>query len=179
MLGLLRRLRSKTSTPALARCAWAALLIIHAPALILAWLLFVDGGTESIRLSSFLGLNLATLFFVLKIRGVRLLELQTDRRSLLAIAVAVGLMHAHAVGARLQYVAVPQDVSVAAGVLFATGFARLQRVLGTLVSRGRVAAKTTRLRAQPVQCYQRRPRWLPYTARLCTPRAPPLSSTPR
>lgn len=179
MPGLLRRLRSKPNTPALARCAWAALLIIHAPALVVAWLLFLDGGTESIRLSSFLGLNLATLFFVLKIRGVRLLELQTDRRSLLAIAVAVGLMHAQAVGARLQYVAVPQDVSVAAGVLFITGLARVQRALETLTSGGRVAAKTTRLRAQTVQYYQRRPRWLPYTARLCTPRAPPFSSTLR
>jgi hypothetical protein len=179
MLGLLRRLWSNTSTQALARCVWAVLLIIHAPALLVAWLLFVDGGTESIRLSSFLGLNLATLFFVLKIRGVRLLELQTDRRSLLAIAVAVGLMHAQAVGARLQYVAVPQDVSVAAGVLFITGLARVQRALETLKSGGRATAKTGRLPAQTVQCHQRQPRRLPYAVRLCTPRAPPLSSTPR
>ena len=179
MFGLLRGPHQTTRVSLMIRCMWILMLVIHLPALFIMWQLFLKEGAESVRLSSFLGLNLATLFFLLKIRGARLLEFTTNRHSLLTIVVAVTLMHANAVGMHLKYAAVPQDVNFAAGILFAAAFSRVQQFFGRLLSRTRTTRNTATLSRRAMWSCQHQPHQPRYAACLCAPRAPPSSSYPR
>jgi len=152
--------------------------IVHAPVLVELWHVLISEGAGSIRLSSFLGLNLATVFFALKIWGVRLLEFETNRRSLIAITLAVALMHGNVVGAWSSYIAVPQEAPIAASVLLMSGLSRLQRALRRPFSCSRETWRTAESFIQMVRLSALPPRQLLLAACLCTPRAPPLSVVP-
>lgn len=173
MFGLLRAPHQATRVSLLIRCMWILMLVVHLPALFMMWQLILKDGAESVRLSSFLGLNLSTLFFVLKIRGIRLLEFTTSRHSLLTIVIAVTLMHANAVGMHLKYDVVPQDVDVAAGVLFVTTFSRVQQLFGRLLSHGRTTRNNTTSPRRTMWLCHHQPRQPRYAVCLCSPRAPP------
>lgn len=146
MLSLLRRHSRRIPVSALSRGLWATMLACHVPALITTWVAVLRGGIDVGQLGGFLLLNASVAFFVLKVRGVGFLEFRTDRRSLVAVTVAVALMHADAIGTRLDYQAVPAEIPVAASTLFAAGLTRVQSAMRGLVSR---RAESTNRRARP------------------------------
>lgn len=178
MAGVLGTQHSRSQRLAMGRCFWIVMAIVHAPALVGLWHALISEGAGSIRLSSFLGLNLATVLFVLKVWGVRLLEFEADRRSLIAITLAVALMHGNVIGAWSSCIAVPQEVPIAASILFASGLSRVQRALRRPFSCSRETWRTAKSFIQRVRLSAFHPRQLLLATRLCTPRAPPLSDVP-
>ena len=154
-----------------ARFFWIALTALHAPALITFWRVLLLHGTDAVPLGSFLSLNLAALFFALKICGVQLLQFDTDRRSRIAVMVAVALMHAGVIDRQLGGVMqIPPTLPAAAGVLLTSGMPRVRRLI-------------ERVLALPTQAARRRPNWalgglvLAVCARAAGPRA--LARSPR
>ena len=101
---------------------WALMGIMHAPALAGAWRSCIDTGVTLELLGGCLAITASMLFFVLKFWGVSFLRFRADRRSWLAMLLAVGLIHLnclrpvfnHADGA--DYAAIVITVSVVAGV---------------------------------------------------------------
>lgn len=85
--------RHKTS---LLRAFWLLMLASHAKATLGAWIsLATDGVFDPARV---VGLSLAVAFFALKFLDVAWLRFRTDRRSLVALALIVGLLHAESMG---------------------------------------------------------------------------------
>ena len=164
------------SSPALSRALWASMALLHAPALAASWKRFVQSGLDWGLLGGCLGLGAAMLFFVLKLWGVRFLRFRTDRRSLAVMAVAVALLHADAIGARLGLAVMPKELPVAGTTLLALGLTRVQSVMKATLSRGRGMAKRRILAVAPNEAA-----WLgafvPHgrvlSSPLCIPRAPP------
>jgi hypothetical protein len=107
---------------------WLIVLLLHVPALCSVWrVLLFDGAAGDVP-TRFLALNLSALLFLLKIAGVRWLEFGTDRRSLLVLGLAIGLVHTgvwHDLGASPIVVESHQCV---AGLLLATSLKRVHQL---------------------------------------------------
>lgn len=161
---------------ALSRCLWAVMLVCHIPALIASWRGLLQAEIVAEQLGGSLLLTASVIFFVLKLRGARFLEFNTDRRSLLAVTVAVGLLHADAIGTRLDFEPVPAQMPVAASTLFVAGLSRVQSVANNILSRGAMAVRRrTRLAVstEVARFGAFAPRLWILAPALCTPRAPP------
>lgn len=73
---------------------WIGMLLIHLPAMITRWQALLAGELGNGQLLGFAALNLSTLFFALKVAGVRWLTFHTSPTALMALVVAVVLLHA-------------------------------------------------------------------------------------
>jgi len=164
------------SSLTLRRSLWASMLVLHVPALFASWRMFIQSGLDVGLLGGCLALSAAMLFFVLKLWGIPCLQFATDRRSLMVITVAVTLLHADAIGTRLNFVAVPENVPLTATALLATGLTRVQSVTKAALAHGRGIPKRRILTLLPSHST-----WLgafsPHrrilAALVCIPRAPP------
>jgi hypothetical protein len=131
----------------LPRLWWTALLLLHAPIFGTVLLSLVSEGVTFGRLSSALSLALAILFFLLKIRDVAFLRLQTRQQSFVALCLVIAVVHHDAAASALSQDGAPATVAVVTTVLVGStlirprrGFLRdLLRDLGTLM-RGRPVA---------------------------------------
>ena len=113
--------------PKINRAFWAAMLLVHAPALLRSWRgLFGTEGNEA-AIVGCVWLTLATLFFVLKVAGVPWLRFRTGRRSRLAILVAILLIHCGPLGVHLDGVLNPGDAPLLSTLLLAAGLDRVQQ----------------------------------------------------
>jgi hypothetical protein len=83
-----------------ARWLWVALLAVHAPAVARAWCTLISGHATAGQMEGCAWLTLSTLFFILKLVRIPWLEFRADRRSALALAVAILLLHAGPLGLR-------------------------------------------------------------------------------
>ncbi|GEM_PF-1338419 len=83
-----RRSRSGTATR---RLFWAVMLLGHAPALLLAWQGVLAGEASWLRLAV---LALSEIIFLLKLADVSWLRVRPGRGSVLAVSMAVVLLHA-------------------------------------------------------------------------------------
>lgn len=127
----------------LVRCFWAVMLLVHAPALIAAGRNFVENGVDSSRLIGWIGLLGATLFFVLKLRGVEFLKFSKGRHAAAVLTLAVVLMHAEVIGSRFDWQTGPKALPLAGTTLFVTGFSRVRQWAGSILLQGREASKRT------------------------------------
>lgn len=123
------------------RCFWAAMVLLHAPALIATCRSFVENGVDPSRLVGWIGLVAATIFFVLKLRGVEFLKFGRDRHAVAVLTLAVVLMHADVIGSRLNWQTGPTALPLAGTTLFATGFSRVRQWAGAILLHGREARK--------------------------------------
>lgn len=160
----------------LVRCFWAVMLLLHAPALIGAGRSFVENGVDPSRLIGWIGLLVATLFFVLKLRGVEFLKFAKGRHAAAVLTLAVVLMHADVIGSRLNWQTGPKALPLAGTTLFASGFSRVRQWAGAVLLPGREASKrplrdSTAVDSAPVTNFA------PYSRLasgcLSIPRAPP------
>ena len=125
----------------LVRCFWAAMVVLHAPALIAACRSFVENGVDPSRLIGWIGLLAATMFFVLKLCGVECLKFARGRHAVAVLTLAVVLMHADVIGSRLNWQTGPKALPLAGTTLFAIGFSRVRRWAGAVLLHGREASK--------------------------------------
>lgn len=72
---------------------WLIMLVSHAPAVPAAWRGWVENGFQAERVAGFVFLAAAMLFFFAKLLGVAFLRVHLDRRSIIALCVAVALIH--------------------------------------------------------------------------------------
>lgn len=178
MAGISERPASRMRRLTVDRCFWIVMAIVHAPVLVGLWFALIAEGPGSVRLSSFLGLNLSTVFFLLKVWGVRALEFNASRRSRIATTLAIALLHGNVIGAWSSQVAVSSKLPVTATVLLASGFSRVQRVLRKLFTCIKNTWRAGRPFSQAVCSRTAQPRRLLWAVRACTPRAPPLLVVP-
>ncbi len=113
---------------------WIAILLVHVPALVRDWKLLFLGCIDELRVFSFIALNFSTLFFAFKIRGVRWLEFNKDPRSIFALCLFVGIIHANAARESSAQPFLSPETQVVASVLFAASFTHVQRFLGRIFS---------------------------------------------
>lgn len=113
------------------------MVVLHAPALIAVGRNLLSGDIDAVHLIGGLGLAAATVFFILKLRGAAFLKFGTDRRTGVVLVAAVALMHAEVVGGVGDLSSSSKTIPLAATSLFATGFVRVQRFIGTLLTRDR------------------------------------------
>lgn len=175
MFTVFHRLDSAGRRDALSRWLWVCMLAVHAPALLAVWRLFLSEGVDAVRLSSFLGLSAAALFFVLKILGVRVLNFERSRRSVVAVVIGIALLHANAIDVRVQNIAIAQEIPVAGSILLAAGLSCVQRVFQTALSGGRQTPRQTCRAGWTVRPASLQARQLLPVGCLCAPRAPPFS----
>ncbi|MCH8147456.1 MAG: hypothetical protein IH987_05595 [Planctomycetes bacterium] len=77
----------------LLRGFWLIMLVSHAPALPAAWRGLVDNGFHAGRVAGLVFLAASMLFFFAKLLGVAFLRIRLDRRSIVALCVAVAVIH--------------------------------------------------------------------------------------
>lgn len=77
----------------LIRGFWLIMLVSHAPALPAAWRGMAENGFQAGRVAGLVFLAAAMLFFFAKLLGVAFLKVHLDRRSIVALCVAVALIH--------------------------------------------------------------------------------------
>lgn len=77
----------------LIRGFWLIMLVSHAPALSAAWRGLVENGFQAGRVAGLVFLVAAMLFFFAKLLGLAFLRVNLDRRSVVALCVAVALLH--------------------------------------------------------------------------------------
>lgn len=174
MRGFVRDLSHASVRAPLERCLWVCMVLVHVPALVTLWSSLFAEGADSIRLSSFVALHLATLFFGLKALIPRFLSFQTNRQSLVVIALGAILLHANAI--ELEASDSRDHIPVAGSILFIAGFSCVQQAVRTILSQNSVVLLGFRPVGAEVCTTARRPRELLLAANLCAPRAPPLAS---
>jgi len=151
------------------------MLFVHAPALVGMWRALLSDGPDALGVSSFAALNLSMLFFALKVGRLRLLDLETNRRSLFVLTLAVALMHANVCKASFGVAEVPNEVPLVAGALFAAGLSSVHRVLRSVLAHRRdssdqASTLSWRLSLRAVQVER-----LLTATRVCPSRAPPIA----
>ena len=77
----------------LIRGFWLIMLVSHAPAVSAAWRGWVENGFQAGRVAGLVFLAAAMLFFFAKLLGLAFLKVHLDRRSIVALCVAVALIH--------------------------------------------------------------------------------------
>ncbi|MCZ6683410.1 MAG: hypothetical protein O7B26_09500 [Planctomycetota bacterium] len=161
---------------AAARCAWAAMLLIHVAPLISSWKSFFANGQDIGQIGACLGLTAAAVFFLLKLYGVQFLRFHTDRASCAALGLAVLLVHADVLGAPANGVIGPKYDPIIATTLLIGCVLPARRILRTLTAG--LCANARRL-PQLQRSIERMlldgfltVRWV-FTHRIRIPRAPP------
>lgn len=86
----------------LMRGFWLIMLVSHAPALSAAWRGLAENGFQAGRVGGLVFLAAAMLFFLAKLLGVACLRIQLDRRSIVALCVAVALIHGGSLDVELR-----------------------------------------------------------------------------
>ena len=125
---------------------------------------------------SFVALNLAALFFVLKAFTPRLLAFEVSTRSLVAIVLGVVLVHSNAIDAIEQDGVLRQELPLAGTILFAAGISCVQRAVRTFLSHLVGAVRRARPALLSVREIPGHPRDLALVGCRCAPRAPPVPS---
>ncbi len=77
----------------LIRGFWLIMLVSHAPAMSAAWRGLAENSFQAGRVAGLVLLVAAMLFFLAKLLGVAFLRIHLDRRSIVALCVAVALIH--------------------------------------------------------------------------------------
>lgn len=130
---ILNHLRHHTTV--LQRIAWVLVAAAHVPAFVRAVRsLFTEGVTAS-GLTGCTVLGLVLAFLALKVAGVGFLRFRTDARSLLAIGLAIGLMHVDVLRPQVDITLIPEYAPIVATTLLAAGLDRLRRVRAALSCR--------------------------------------------
>jgi hypothetical protein len=162
VLGSVRAAARRLAEQAVAcwsRPFWAALLVVHAPALLRAWRGVVGSHPSEGQIIAAAWLSTAVAFFVLKLAGVSWLRFGTDRRSRIALVMAILLIHCAPLGVCLDGVLAPSDVPLVSTLLLAAGLDGAQRFWRGIIRVG-----------------QGRPAELPHVCRIAIP---PAIFTPR
>jgi hypothetical protein len=124
----------------LGRVFWLALLIVHSPAFLKLWRAAYGSQASEASIVGCAWLSAAMLFFVLKAFGVSWLRFRTDRRSRLAIAIAILLIHAGPLGVAPDGILAPGNMPLLGTLFLAANLDRLhQWGRGTLGLRPRPA----------------------------------------
>jgi hypothetical protein len=108
------------------------MLAIHAPALLRAAWAVGAGQADAQAVQGVLWLGLWSGFFLLKLCDPPWLRFRTDKRSLVAVAMALVLMHANPLGLRPD--GTPNDQLPAATMLLVIGLERVQQGARTLAA---------------------------------------------
>lgn len=120
----------RRGTSILSRCFWLLMCLAHAPAIVSVWEAYVQGGTTSNPLVGCTAVTACMLFFVLKILDVPFLRLNLDRRALVVVVLAVGLIHYDCLGSAADSAAVANCVAIIATTSLAGGLILLARARG-------------------------------------------------
>lgn len=159
--------------PAVSHGLWALLLLMHVPAMVTSGTHLFQDVTDPATWASFALLSVTNIFFMLKIRGVRFLQFNTSQSSVAIIIAAVVLIHANAVGTRLDWSGGPDGLPIAASVLLATGLTRVQDVMcGDGPPQHRVGERLLPA-TDTVRAGSFAPRRWTLIAHQCVPRSPP------
>jgi len=126
-------------TPTLVRGLWAVMLLLHAPALLKAWKASLASGLSLAQLDGCIALSIATLFFVLKLMGVRWLRFRPGRQSAIAIVLAIGLIHIDCIRPELDGTLAGNCTVVLATTTLVAGLTQLPQAIGSYLTR-RMAA---------------------------------------
>lgn len=102
----------------------------HAPALMGAWQALLADGVAFEPLGRCVGLSLAVLFFVLKAHASAFLPLPTDRRSIVAICMVVGLLHVDVVRPVHDPTLVADTAALVAATCLVASLRPVRRALG-------------------------------------------------
>ena len=130
--------------PGARRLLWLVMALAHAPALLGAWQALASEGVAFEPVARCAGLTLAVLFFALKTNDSAFFPLPTDRRSIVAICMVVGLMHVDVV----RPVHDPTLVADTAALVAATGLAVSLRPVR------RALREALRMARSPFECRQ-------------------------
>ncbi len=110
--------------------------LAHAPAIVSVWEAYLhQGGTKSDPLVGCIALTACMLFFVLKTSDVAFLRLNLDRRALVVVVLAVGLIHSDCLGSTADSAAVANCVAIIATTSLAGGLILLARARGDAPAR--------------------------------------------
>ncbi len=149
---------------------WWAMLLVHLPGMFTRGYALLASDLTDAQTPGFIALNLSSLFFVLKVAQVRWLAFNSDRRSLVALTVAIVLLHAGIVPDG-QPITTEISQHVLASVLFAASLTSVQTALSRLAFTPHsarlphgIAWRSYALRARIVQRY---------LSPIHIPRAPP------
>ncbi len=102
-------------SPIIARCIWALMAAVHAPALIGVWRSYITSGFAPDRAAGCVVLTLSMIFFVLKVRGIGFLRFRVGKRAWVAMILTVALIHVDAIRPERQH-----TFRTETAVLFAT-----------------------------------------------------------
>jgi hypothetical protein len=90
------------------------MIVFHAPPLFDAWRSLFAGGFEAGRLGGCIGLSLAMVFFILKVRNVAYLRFHTNWRSAVVLCMVVALLHLDSIRPGDDPTMVPECTTLAA-----------------------------------------------------------------
>lgn len=168
-----RRHQNWFQNPAVSRGLWALMLLVHMPALVTSGTRLFQDVADPAHWASFALLSVTNAFFILKIRDVRFLQFNTGQASVAIIVAAVVLIHANAVGMRLDWADGPDGLPIAASMLLATGLTRVQDAMrGDGPPQRRVAERLLPA-TDTVRAGSFAPRRWTLIAHQCIPRSPP------
>ncbi len=111
------------------RWLWALMAASHLPGLVGSCRTLVGGDLSFDALRGCFLLTAATAFFVLKICDVAFLRFHTDRRSTVAIVLAIAFLHLGVVAPGAQISILPEYESVVATALLAGCMVRVRRAV--------------------------------------------------
>lgn len=104
--------------------------LAHAPALLGAWQALFSDGFAFEPVGRCAGLTLVVLFFVLKINDPAFFPLPTDRRSIVAICMVVGLLHVDVVRPVHDPTLVADTAALVAATCLVASLRPVRRALG-------------------------------------------------
>ncbi len=173
--------RSRNGRPGLNRAAWTLMGLSHVPGCIAAWHALIATGFDPSQVNKCIALTVAVLFCALKVLDVACLRFHADRRSWIAIALAIALVHVGMVAPKSYEAVVPECSQVIAAAFLAGAMASVRRLLTTAKrSVGSAHASSLTLRAlighNPrgmVWCDEFRPHCWVLASRLYALRGPP------
>ncbi len=154
---------------------WILVAGSHVPGLVSSWRGVIGGGLGFDELRGCVLLTCVTLFCVLKVLDVGFLRFHTDRRSQVAIVLAVALLHLGVVAPGDQIAILPEYGTVVAATLLVISMVHVRRavVRATQAVLIRFGSSTTSSLGETVWIDQLRPHCWVLASHLFTLRAPP------
>ncbi|MHC4697490.1 MAG: hypothetical protein ACYTFA_12180 [Planctomycetota bacterium] len=125
----------RTKSSILSRCFWLLMGVAHTPALVSAWESYLQGGMRMELLGGCIVLTASMLLFALKTCDVAFLRLNPDRRALLAMVLAVGLIHFDCLSRTLDSASVANGAAIVATTSLAAGLTLAGRALSRALAR--------------------------------------------
>ena len=159
----------------LRRGLWALMGACHLPGLVGSWGALLGDGLSFDRLRGCALLSAATVFFVLTVCDVACLRCHTDRRSTVAIVLAVAFLHLSVVAPGALISILPAYETVVATALLLGGMVRVRRAVirATQAVTVRHRAATTVALNETAWCDPFRPHCWVLASHLFALRAPP------